>query len=1008
MKNTFYVLITFAWLMGPAVQAQQRIESIINSKLSGQVVDAQTQTPLEGTVVRIKGTTHEVQADQQGKFEFRTGQKLPYILVVTRVGYHTLELTAHDNYTKVLLTANNVNLDEVVLTGYNKQDRKTLTSAVSSVSVDKIKNVPAASIDQLLQGKAGGVLATANTSVPGSSVFLRVRGSTSINASNDPLYVVDGVFINNRTLQSISSGGQQTSPLADINPADVESIEILKDANATAIYGSRGANGVILITTKHGKKNTAAKVNLGYYYGTSAAQKFWPVLDGVSEGVLQNETWANDGKPFATRPFRPVSEGGRGLSEEQVTVDRISLIFQNAPTHNFDASVTGGDEKTTYYIGGNYFDQEAIVKPDAFKRISAKINLEHQLREQFKIGVSVNAVNTHRKMSPNNNVPYGAVNGALYTPTYFPLYNADGSYSRPSLFENPVAAINEIKWDDIGSRFTGNIFGEYSILKGFKFKTSWSIDQNESKADNFFNAKMQQGQAPINGTATSGYNKNLTLINEQLLTYNKAFNNIHNLNIIAGNTIQKESFENTTLTGTGFPTDQFTRIASAAVKTGSSSYSDASLVSYFSRAGYTYHRKYSLDLSFRADASSRFGKDQRWGYFPAAGVSWRAIQEEVIRKLNVFSDLKFRASYGSTGNQNGIPDFASRGLWSGGNNYLNVSGIAPFQLANPDLKWETTRQLNLGADIGILKGRLNLEFNYYRKYTTDLLLELPVASQLGFNSIFANAGEMSNNGFELNIRGEVIATKNFSWNSSLSISTNRNKVEKLQTPILKSSGQGIIQEGSPLYSFYVHKQLGVDVKTGNVLFDDINKDGKLSDADLQVLGNAWPSYFGGFSNEFTLFKNFDVRAFVYYSFGNEIWNNTRYRTGHGGSRNGVFAMFQEQLGRWQKDGDVTDVPRLTASGNNASIIPSRFLEDGSFVRLKNLSVGYSLPKELLARFHLSSARVYAMATNLFIITNYKGLDPEVNTVASDQNVLAYDQAIAPQPRTLQIGFNVSF
>jgi TonB-linked SusC/RagA family outer membrane protein len=1008
MKNIFYILIAFTLLGRDAALAQERIEPVINSTLTGKVVDGQTQTPLEGAVLRIKGTTHEVLSDREGKYDFKTGQKLPYVLVVTHVGYQTLELTAHNNFTKISLVAANVNLEEVVLTGYNKQDKKTLTSAVSSVGTDKIKNVPAASIDQLLQGQAGGVLATANTSVPGSSVFLRVRGSTSINASNDPLYVVDGVFINNRSLQSISSGGQQTSPLADINPADVESIEILKDANATAIYGSRGANGVILITTKHGKKNVAAKVNLGYYYGTSAAQKFWPVLDGVSEGILQNETWANDGKSFATRPFRPVAEGGRGLPEEQITVNRIGLIFQNAPTHNIDASVTGGDEKTTYYIGGNYFDQEAIVKPDAFKRISAKINLEHQLRERLKIGVSVNAVSTNRKMSPNNNVPYGAVNGALYTPTYFPLYNADGSYSRPALFENPVAAINEIKWNDVGSRLIGNIFGEYNILKGLKFKTSWSIDLNESKADNFYSAKMQQGQAPINGTGTSAFTKNLTLINEQVVTYNKIFNNTHYVNLVAGNTIQKETFENTTLTGTGFPTDQFTRIASAAVKTGTSSSSDAGLVSYFSRAGYTYNKKYSVDISFRADASSRFGKDQRWGYFPAAGFSWRAIQEDFVKKLNVFSDLKFRASYGSTGNQNGIPDFASRGLWNGGNNYLNVSGINPFQLSNPDLKWETTRQLNVGTDFGLLKGRLNVEFNYYRKYTTDLLLELPVASQLGFSSIFANAGEMSNNGFELTVKGEVVATKDFTWNSSFSISTNRNKVEKLQTPILKSSGQGIIQEGYPLYSFYVHKQLGVNQKNGDVLFDDVNKDGKLSDADLQILGNAWPSYFGSFSNEFTLFKNFDVRAFIYYSYGNKIWNNTRYRTGHGGSRNGVFAMFQEQLGRWQKDGDITDVPRLTASGNNASIIPSRFLEDGSFVRLKTLSIGYTFPKDLLSKTKLSSARVYIMATNLFLITKYKGLDPEVNTVATDQNVMAYDQAIAPQPRTLQVGFNISF
>jgi TonB-linked SusC/RagA family outer membrane protein len=1008
MKKILCGIIGLLIAIPLTVLCQTGIDPVINSTLSGKVVDSKSKQPLTGAVVQIKGTTHEVIADENGKFNFRTGQKLPYVLIVSHVGYETIEDTANTSAIEISLKKKPKELDEVVVVGYGNQERKTLTSAVSTIAVENIRNVPASGVNQLLQGQAGGVLATANTSVPGSGVFLRVRGSTSINASNDPLYIVDGVFINNRTLQSIATGGQQTSPIADINPADIESIDILKDADATAIYGSRGANGVVLITTKHGKLNAKSKVSIGYYYASSSARKSWPVLSGPEEGILQNETWVNDGKTFATRPFRPKADGGLGLPEEQPTIDRLSLIFQNAPTNNFDAAVSGGNEKTTYYIGGNYFNQEAIVKPDKFQRITFKINLEHQLNEKLRLGVSVNGISTKRNMSPNNNVPYGAVNGALYTPSYLPLFNVDGSYARPSLFENPLAAINELKFSDAGSRAIGNIFGEYNIIRGLKFKTSWSIDFNESKEDNYFNSKMQQGQAPINGSATSALTRNVTLITEQLLTYNKSFDKNNSLNIIAGNSVQKETFENTSITGTGFPTDQFTRIASAAVQTGSSSFTSASLLSYFSRVSYTYNRKYTLDINFRTDASSRFGKDNRWGYFPAAGFSWRAGQEDFIKRLNIFSDLKLRASYGSTGNQNGIPDYASKGLWSGGNTYLNISGIAPFQLANPDLKWETTKQLNLGLDLSILKNRLSVEFNYYRKYTKDLLLELPVPSQLGFSSIFANAGEMSNKGFEFTARGEIINAKNFSWYTSFNISTNKNKVEKLQTPILKSGGQGIIQEGFPLYSFYLHKQLGVDSKTGDVLFDDVNKDGKLSDADLQILDNAWPSYFGGLTNSFTILKSIDVSTFIYYSLGNKVWNNTRYRMGHGGSRNGVFAMLQEELTRWQKPGDITEVPRLTALGNNASIIPSRFLEDGSFVRLKNISIGYNFPKQITSRLKLSAIRFYLAATNLITITKYKGVDPEVNTAASDQNVLGYDQAIAPQPRTLQAGFNISF
>ena len=984
------------------------IGSAQTGTLTGRIIDDRTRGPLAGATIQIKGSTHKVVTNDKGEFTFITAQHLPLTYIVSYVGYQTIEAIQNEPgvFTITLAQTNN-KLKDIVVVGYGTQSRKNLASAVSSVNPSQIEDIPASSVDQLLQGKAAGVLASANSQVPGTGIFLRVRGSTSINATNDPLYVVDGVFINNRSLQSVSTGGQVTNPLADLNPADIESIEILKDANATAIYGSRGANGVVLITTKHGKLNSKAKVNVGYYYGSSSAQKFWNTLTGPEEGILQNETWANDGKPYATRPFRPVSEGGLGLPEEQPTYDRIGIIFQNAPTHNIDLSTTGGDAKTSFYVGGNYYDQESIVKPDAFKRYSVRVNLDHQLRESAKIGISIDGVKTDRIKSPNNNVPYGAVNGALYTPSYLPLFNADGSYARPSLFENPYAAIREVNFTDIGTRFTGNGYGEFTLVKGLKFRTSWSIDFNESKEDNFFSSKTYVGQAPTNGSATSAITRNLTLINEQLLTYNKTFNGIHSLSVTAGNTVQKESFDVTSVTGIGFPTDGFSKIASAAIQTGTSSSSDAGLVSYFSRVNYILDNKYSLDVNFRADASSRFGRDHRWGYFPAAGVSWRAGQEEFIRALNIFTDLKFRASYGSTGNQNGIPDFAAKGLWSGGNNYQDVSGTAPIQLANPDLRWETTKQADIGIDAGFFANRITLGFDFYRKYTTNLLLQLPIASQTGYNSIFANAGEMSNEGYELNINADVFQQKNFTWSLNLNVATNKNKIQKLPAPIIKT-GVIILQEGSPLYSFYLHKQFGVDPQTGNVLFDDLNKDGNVTDADLQILGNAWPKYFGGLTNEFTFYKNFDVQASLYYSIGNDIWDNTRYRMGHGGSRNGVFAMLKEELNRWQKPGDITDVPRLTASGNNAAIIPSRFLEDGSFVRLRNVSVGYSFPKSLLNRWSITTLRVYFSATNLFTITKYKGVDPEVNVSNGDQNILGYDQAIAPQPRTLQVGFNISF
>jgi TonB-linked SusC/RagA family outer membrane protein len=978
---------------------------LINSTLNGIVSDATTGETLIGASIQIQGTTHTASTDNKGKFNFVTGQKFPYTLIVSYVGYKTAILVVDGSPVNVRLEPEASQLNDVIVVGYGQQNRKTLTSSVATVSAKQIEDIPAAGLDQKLQGQASGLLVSANTSVPGSGIFIRVRGSSSINASNDPLYVVDGVFINNRTLQSITTGGQQTSPIADINPGDIESMEILKDANATAIYGSRGANGVVLITTKRGKLNKKAKVDFGYYHGVSKAIKFWPTLTGEQEGILQNETWLNDGGAFNLRPFRPKSEGGLGLPEEQVTIDRVGLIFQNAPTDNFDLSVAGGDAKTSYYLGGNYFNQEAIVKPDRFRRASFRINLGHQFDEKIKIGVSANLVSTFRNMTPNNNVPNGTVNGALYTPVYLPLYNEDGSYARPSLFENPVAAIKETIFKDVGSRVTANAFGEYKITSGLKFRTSWSIDFNESKAVNFYNSKLQLGQAPVNGTGTTALNRNVTLINEQLLTYDKVWDNIHQFNATIGNTLQKETFENTSLTGIGYPTDEFSQISSSASQTGTSSESQAGLVSFFGRLSYGYNGKYMIDASVRADASSRFGKDNRWGYFPAVGIAWRASQEEFIKKLNLFSELKFNASYGSTGNQNGIPDFAALGLWNGGNNYLNTAGILPFQLANPNLKWETTTQLNLGVNMGFFADCFNVELNYYDKYTSNLLLQQPISQKLGFATIFSNSGEISNKGFELALNGQLITQKSFSWNARFNISTNKNKIEKLNTPILDN--RTIMQQGSPLYSFYAHKQLGVNPQNGDVLFEDLNGDKALSDADLQIIGNAWPDFYGGLGNEFT-YGDFDLNVFFNYSLGNSIWNNTRYRMGHGGSRNGVFAQLQDQLGRWQKPGDITEVPRLTTKGNNASIIPDRFLEDGSYVRLKTVSIGYRLPKKILAKHHISNVRIYLSATNLLTFTKYKGVDPEVNTMGNNQNVMGYDQAIASQPRTFQAGFNVAF
>lgn len=1002
MKKTriCYYSITILLLCGIVSAYSQETKPIINASLQGIVIDANSREPIEGATVQLEAVTHSVKTDAAGKFRFITGQKLPFTVTVSSIGYQTAKLIISTSPATIQLTPSVSDLDEVVVVGYGTQRKKDVVGSITKVEGKSIENQTSPGIDQLLQGQAAGVMVSANSSVPGTGIFLRVRGSTSINASNNPLYVVDGVFINNTSLQTIGTGGQETSPLADINPADIESVEVLKDASATAIYGARGANGVVLITTKRGKAGrTHVGLNVSKAY--SSAPKRWNTLTAQEEALLQNETWLNDGKPYDERPFRPTAEGGKGSPEELTTYDRIGLIFHTAEHETVDLTLTGGNDKTQYYLGGSFTDQEAIVKPDWFKRYSFKINLDNKVGEKVRLGTSTSLVRTQRNMSANGNVPNGTVNGALYTPSYYPLYTPDGNYNRPVFFENPLATINESDFKADGSRVISNLYGIYHILKNLIFKTSWSIDFNENYENNYYNSKMFLGQPA--GEATSATSRLTSLINEQTLSYATNIEQ-HALQVVIGNTVQKDSYALTSVTGIGFPSDEFTKITSSATQYGTSSATSSALVSFFGKAAYTYDDKYILDLSLRTDGSSRFGVENRWAYFPSVGGAWRLSEETFLKQVSWIDDFKLKSSYGITGNQNGINDFASRGLWTGGNNYLNSSGIFPSQLANPNLKWETTAQFNIGTDISLFRNRFGIEFNYYSKYTRDLLLLNPISSKLGFNAQLANVGEMSNKGIEFTVHGRIIDQPNIKWNSNINISRNINRIEKLNAPIL--SNRTILQEGYPLYSFYAHKQTGVNPDNGEVLFEDLNGDGLATDADLQVIGNAWPKFLGGFTNDFTLFGKLDIRSLLYFSVGNNMWNNTRYRMGHGGSRNDAFAMLKEQLGRWQEPGDITDVPRMTASGNNANIIPSRFLEDGSYLRLRNISIGYQIQGNLLARLKINNARVYLAATNLFTITNYSGVDPEVNTTGADQNQIGYDQAIAPQPRTFQLGLNL--
>jgi TonB-linked SusC/RagA family outer membrane protein len=990
-------------------------------KIEGKVVDKRTEVPLVGARISVSKTENGTITDINGQFSL-TVNSLPVGLSVNYLGYRTEEIDVYE-YTEPLTIQLGAAtfLDEVVVIGYVQTKRSAVASAISEVDYEKITPIAASSLTEKLQGQAAGLLVSSSSGAPGSAMLVRLRGTTSINASNDPLYVVDGVFINNKTLQGIASGGQTTNALADLNPADIEKVEILKDANATAIYGSRGSNGVILITTKRGSARKTT-VNFNSEVGFGHYDKLWKLATGPEHALVINEAWVNDGNPYETRPFRPKNEiingePGLGTSEEQGTYDRLHILFHTALQQTNNLSVAGGDSKTRFYLSGEYTSQEAIIKLQDFQRYGFRINLDHDLSTKVKIGTSTSYAVTLRQLCRAGDTG-GILNTGLHTPTLTPIFTEDGAYNRSERFNNPYVLIENNNHHTQGSHLIGNVYLTWEIIKNLSFKSSYSLDNSDYKENVYYNANLNEGKS-TNGSATESYTTNQLWAAEQLLSYLASYNKKHFISLFAGNTLQHNVFERSRLTGTNFPSIAFSSISSAAVTTGTNTGKiPFGLISWFGRVNYSYDDKYSVDVNFRADASSRFGKSNQWGYFPSFGASWLIGQEKLIKNnLPSISGLKLIASIGWTGNQD-IADFAAMGLWAGGNNYLDNAGTAPYQLANPDLKWETTRQTNLGIESSFLKNRLNIKLNYYNKYTTNLLLNVPVPAKTGFSSTFGNIGEMSNKGFEVEISSENIKTGKFNWNTSLNLFRNVNKIEKLPSSFTQYNRDWVrLEEGYPMYSFWLYKQLYVDPQTGNAVYDDSRTgDGKITTDDRQIVGDIWPKLTGGLYNSLK-YKHVELSFLFNFSYGNDVFNMNRYFQEHAGNRGTQWSLLASMMQRWQNPGDQTDIPRITNVQNpdgsfNHNYESSRFLEDASYIRLRNISLSYHLPKQIVSKAGLSQLRLYVNATNLLTFTKYSGADPEVN-VAGDYSggvgtVQGLDFSTPPHPRTIVFGFNVTY
>jgi TonB-linked SusC/RagA family outer membrane protein len=977
--------------------------------VSGKITDHDDGNPLPGVSVMIKGTTRGTTTNSDGAFQIKVSSQNA-TLVISYIGYKAMEVPVGSQINviiKILPVPNLMN--EVVVTGYGSQNRKTITSAITSIKAEEISNIPASSSDQLLQGRASGVQVSSNSGTPGGGVSVRIRGTSSINASSEPLYVIDGIPVQSSNLSALSIGGSVTNPMADINPSDIESMEVLKDASATAIYGARAANGVVLITTKRGSSRKSS-ISLGMYYGTQKISKTPPIVNGTQFETLMNEVGANSwtdtyGSLTALNPVGAAYVPTYANPAGTINTNWYDPVLRTGAIRNVDLSISGGSDKVQYMISGNNFLQEGVMKKSDFKRSTGRVNLDFKPLDKMKIGTSIlYSYNTRGRLRNDDNIS-GGLEGTYFYPPNKGIYNPDGSYYKIATFENPIAAIEESNITMLTNRFLGSVFGEYEFIPGLRLRSSFSFDYSNADESVYDNSKTNTGSA-VNGNAQALSTNNRNWIQENVLSYQFRVKK-NSFNVLVGTTLQESVTDLTSATGQGFPTDAFTEIVAAAVQRSSSTSTSYGLGSLFSRINYDYDKKYLLTANIRRDGSSRFGKDNRWGTFPSVGLGWVVSEESFLKGSKTLSSLKIRASYGITGNQSGILDFQSRGLWGGGA-YADVPGIAPTQMANPDLKWETTNQTDIGIDFGLFENRINITADYYYKKTKDLLLAVSVPRTSGFDTFTQNFGELENKGFELGISSDILRSeKGLNWNFNFNIATNKNKILKLAAPFnVYNRDLYRYEEGGEMYSFYLHPQTGVNAQTGNIEFEDVNGDGKFdSSNDRRIVGSANPDFYGGITNTLN-YKGFDMMFFFQYSYGNEQLNWNRFFQEHGGTRSTSYTL--SQLDRWQQPGQETMVPRMTSANYASDLRPSRFLEDGSYMRLKNITLGYKLPSGIASKMKMSAARVYISAQNIWTITNYTGLDPELTGTASNTLTQGIEFYSMPQPKTVMAGISVTF
>lgn len=1008
MRKTLLLSIFICFFLVTSTFAQERA-------VSGTVVSAEDGTALPGVSVAVKGTANGTITNVDGSYRLNASETST--LVFSFIGLESQEvLVGTQTNINVQLKASSTTLEELVVTGYDTQQRRTVIGAIASVTPKDFQGIPVVGIDQALQGQAAGVQVTQSSGTPGGGITVRIRGNTSISASNRPLFIVDGVPVEDGVLSQRDFGGQNDNALSTINPNDIASMQVLKDASTKAIYGSRGANGVVLITTKRGALNAKTTISLDVQRGIIDPVHTLELLDSKELLELQREAITNAGK-------NPDQQGLITGVTDAVNTNWIDEVLRRGVYQQYQLSVSGGNDKTRFYNSLSYRKEEGIQLNNVLRRYVGSFNIDHKVSKKLALGSNITLSRLENDRVKGDNFLDGVYSGAVKSLPYYQPYDEQGRLVGPGNIAypafpnfNPVAQALLPRFKSLTTKILGGIYAEYNFTDKLKFRTKVSADYNGVTEDQFESSQTAiGGYLPNNGYGVYNQGIYATIINTNLLTFNQTLQGKHHFSSLLGHEILQRVDRTFYVEGTQFPRDDFTYISGpdgsqlATVSQGGSYLVKSGLLSFFGEVKYDFEEKYLLSLTVREDGSSRFGKRKRFGFFPSIAAGWRLSEESFMKRLPVVSDLKLRASYGFTGNER-IGDFQFLGTFSG-STYSGNSGLGPDKLGNPDLQWERTREINVGFDVSLWQGRIQVNFDAYNNLTNKLLFAQPLPTTTGFGGFQSNIGTVSNKGLELGLT-TVNMNGEFSWTTTLNLSKNLNKVVDLvdTLPLFRgysannAGSTNVIMVGQPLGTFWGLKFLGVDPATGDALYEDTNGDGSITANDGQIIGNAQADLIGGITNRFS-YKGFDLSVFFQFSYGNELlnFNNaTLLDAGQDLNNNQVIAARK----RWKKEGDITSIPRYEQGNSFNNYHSSRLIEDGSYLRLKNITLGYNLPKNLVNRAKLSSVRVYASATNLLTFTNYTGNDPEVSTLDGSTTAQGVDFFTLPQIRTIMAGITI--